>query len=269
MSTFSRSATSAALRSGRTLKPMMMAFEAVASSTSDSLMAPTPEWMILISVFSSVSFDSVSASTSAEPCTSALMMIGSSFIAAFGHLLLQRFERQAAPLAPSAFSLACDWRKVAICRALAGSVTDWNESPGEGSDSRPSSLHRRRRTGLLDDAAAVVDQRAHAADDGAGDDVVADAQRAVLHEHGGHRAAAAIELGLEHGADGARFGLALCSSISVTSRIISSSVSRFCLLLGRDLDEHGVAAPVFRHQAEVGELALRPFPGWRRACRSC
>ena len=42
MSTFSRSATSAALRSGRTLKPMMIAFDAVASSTSDSLMAPTP-----------------------------------------------------------------------------------------------------------------------------------------------------------------------------------------------------------------------------------
>jgi hypothetical protein len=38
----SRSATSAALRSGRTLKPMMIAFDAEASSTSDSLMAPTP-----------------------------------------------------------------------------------------------------------------------------------------------------------------------------------------------------------------------------------
>ena len=32
----------AALRSGRTLKPIMMAFDADASSTSDSLMAPTP-----------------------------------------------------------------------------------------------------------------------------------------------------------------------------------------------------------------------------------
>ena len=80
MSTFSRSATSAALRSGRTLKPMMIAFDAVASSTSDSLMAPTPVWMIRILTLSSLSFVSVSASTSAEPCTSALMMIGSSLM---------------------------------------------------------------------------------------------------------------------------------------------------------------------------------------------
>jgi len=40
--TVSRSATSAAFRSGRTLKPMMIALEADARSTSDSLMAPTP-----------------------------------------------------------------------------------------------------------------------------------------------------------------------------------------------------------------------------------
>ena len=79
MSTFSRSATSAALRSGRTLKPMMIAFEAVASSTSDSLIAPTPVWMMRIFTRSSLSFASVSASTSADPCTSALMMSGSSF----------------------------------------------------------------------------------------------------------------------------------------------------------------------------------------------
>ena len=45
MSTFSCSASAAALRSGRTLNPMMIAFEADASSTSDSVMAPTPEWM--------------------------------------------------------------------------------------------------------------------------------------------------------------------------------------------------------------------------------
>src|SRR5512137_1154637 len=46
ISTPSRSASSAALRSGRTLKPMMMASEVDASSTSDRLIAPTPELMI-------------------------------------------------------------------------------------------------------------------------------------------------------------------------------------------------------------------------------
>ena len=74
---------------------MMIAFDAEASSTSDSLMAPTPEWMIRILTFSSDSLVSVSASTSAEPCTSALMMIGSSLTLALGDLLLQRLERQA------------------------------------------------------------------------------------------------------------------------------------------------------------------------------
>ena len=71
---------SSALRSGRTLNAMMIAFDADASSTSDSFTAPTPAWMIRILTFSSVSLASVSASTSAEPCTSALMMIGSSFM---------------------------------------------------------------------------------------------------------------------------------------------------------------------------------------------
>ena len=42
MSTFSISASSCALRSGRTLKPMITAFDAEASSTSFSVMAPTP-----------------------------------------------------------------------------------------------------------------------------------------------------------------------------------------------------------------------------------
>ena len=61
MSTFSRSATSPALRSGRTLKPMTIAFDADASSTSDSLIAPTPLWMMRTLTFSSLSFVSVSA----------------------------------------------------------------------------------------------------------------------------------------------------------------------------------------------------------------
>ena len=99
MSTFSRSATSAALRSGRTLKPMMIAFDADASSTSDSLMAPTPLWMMRTLTFSSVSFVSVSASTSAEPCTSALMMIGSSFMPPSAICCLQRLEREPRALA--------------------------------------------------------------------------------------------------------------------------------------------------------------------------
>ena len=130
MSTFSRSATSAALRSGRTLKPMMMAFDAVASSTSDSLIAPTPLWMMRTLTFSSVSLVSVSPSTSAEPCTSALMMIGSSFMPPSAICCCSDSSVSREPLPPSAFSLAWVCRNVAICRALAASASAWNASPG-------------------------------------------------------------------------------------------------------------------------------------------
>ena len=114
MSTFSRSATSAALRSGRTLKPMMIAFDAVASSTSLSLIAPTAEWMILIFVFSSDSLASVSASTSAEPCTSALMMIGSSFMPPSAICACSDSRVSRPPFAPSALFFACSSRNAAI-----------------------------------------------------------------------------------------------------------------------------------------------------------
>src|SRR5947209_6777014 len=115
ISTRSRAAMSSAFRSGRTLNAMMMALDADASSTSDSFTAPTPEWMIRIFTFSSDSFVSVSASTSAEPCTSA----------------------------------------------------------------------------------AIVDERADAADDRSGDERVADAERAVLNEHRRHRTASLVQLRFE------------------------------------------------------------------------
>ena len=70
-----------AVLSGFTLKPMMMALEALASVTSDSLMLPTPPWMqwIAISSFESLRSDCFTAST--EPATSALTMMFRSFIA--------------------------------------------------------------------------------------------------------------------------------------------------------------------------------------------
>ena len=114
MSTFSRSATSAALRSGRTLKPMMMALLAVASSTSDSLMAPTAEWMILTLTLSSDSLASELASTSAEPCTSALTMIGRSLTPPSAICCCSVSSVSRLPLATSAFSLARACRNMAI-----------------------------------------------------------------------------------------------------------------------------------------------------------
>ena len=77
MSTPSRSASSRALPSGRTLKPMTIASEAVARLMSFSVMAPTPRWITrsaTSSPSSSSILSSASSSASTEPETSPLMI---------------------------------------------------------------------------------------------------------------------------------------------------------------------------------------------------
>ena len=85
---------------------MMIAFDADASSTSVSVIAPTPECSTRILTLSFDSFCSVSVSTSAEPPTSVLRMMWQFLDLAFLHLLVQLFEREAAGLAPCAASRA-------------------------------------------------------------------------------------------------------------------------------------------------------------------
>ena len=221
MSTCSRSATSAALRSGRTLNPMTMAFDAEASSTSDSLMAPTPERMMLILTLSSESFVSVSASTSAEPCTSAFTIIGSSLTPPSAICSFRRLEGEAAALGAERLLLGP--------RLAEGGNLPRLRRVGHGLE-RVARLRQAREPEHLDwsggpggfhGSSAVVDERAHAADNGSGDEVVSDAQRAVLHEDGGHGTAAAIELGFEHGT-GRRDGAGSPSARGCRSRAGSS-----------------------------------------------
>ena len=75
----SRSASVEAERSGRTLKPTTIAEEVMASRMSDSLIAPTPEWMTRTLTLSLVSLARVSRRTVADPWKSAFRMIDSSF----------------------------------------------------------------------------------------------------------------------------------------------------------------------------------------------
>ena len=63
-----------AVASGRTLKPIMMALEADARVTSDSLMAPTPPW---ITFTTTSSLDSFSTAAMAVGCSSAAACISS------------------------------------------------------------------------------------------------------------------------------------------------------------------------------------------------
>ena len=70
-------------------------------------------------------------------------------------------------------------------------------------------LDRNRGACGIDRCAGVIHQRAHAAPFGTGHNEIADLERAALHQHGRNRAAAAVELGFDHGAFGrtARIGL--------------------------------------------------------------
>ena len=85
---------------------------------------------------------------------------------------------------------------------LAVVLDDADELAGLGHGVEAEHLDRLGRPRRLDALARVVGHRAHAAPVGAGDDRVADLQRAALDEHGDDRAAARIELGLDHGAGG-------------------------------------------------------------------
>ena len=61
-------------------------------------------------------------------------------------------------------------------------------------------LDRRGRSGALKGNAAIVEHRAHLAENVAHHEVVAGMQRAVLYQYGRHRTATAIQLGFQHGA---------------------------------------------------------------------
>src|SRR6185312_566558 len=103
--------------------------------------------------------------------------------------------------------------------------------------------------------AVLVEHRPHPAEGVTGDDRVAHVQRAALHQHGRHRAAAAVEVGLdrdalrvlvrvgpqvERGVGGEQHGL---------EQVLDADV-----LPGGHVDEQGLAAVLLRDQPVLGEL---------------
>ena len=117
--------------------------------------------------------------------------------------------------------------------------------------------------------AAIVDERAHAAPVGAGDENVADMERAALDEDGGDRAAALVELRLDHGA----FGGAVRVGVELEHfRLEEDRLEQLVEVgaLGRgDLDVEHLAAHRFDEDLVLQELACARGSGRRRACRSC
>ena len=106
--------------------------------------------------------------------------------------------------------------------------------------------------------AAIVEHGAHFAVDVAHHEVVSGAQGAVLYQHGGHGSASAIQLGFENDAAGGtiRRGFEFLQIRHQADHFHQQIEIRF--LLGGDIDKHRGAAPVFRHQAAIGQLLLDP-----------
>ena len=260
-------AWAAALGSALTLKPSTIALDAEASITSLSLIAPTELWMTFSLTSSVESRSSDSATASTEPCTSALRMSRSSLTSPVWICFCSpsRVMRVAALL----LALSRSARMPAICRALRSSETATSTSPAAGTPDRPEDLDGIRGPGRLDLLAGGIDERADAAGVRADDDGVALVQRSVLDEHGGHRAAAAIEPALDDDALGGagRVGLEL-EDLRLQRRHLEQLVDAGALL-GRGRARRSSGRPTPR--ARGCGWTARASRGRRRprACRSC
>ena len=109
-------------------------------------------------------------------------------------------------------------------------------------------------TGFLDLLALVVHQGAHAAGELAAHEVVALVQGAFLDEHGGHGAAALVQLGFHDAAVGGLVGVGLeVHDLGLQGHQFQQVVQALTGL-GGDLGHDGVAAPVFGLQAHLGQF---------------
>ena len=257
MSTPSRSAISVALPCGRTLKPTMTASDAAARLTLVSVIAPTPRSMTRRLTSSPTSIlDSASSRASTEPAPSPLRMRRSSCVSPFSSCsnswsrVLRRVPAAWAAIRSRAA------RRSAIWRAIRSSSTTMKLSPAPGTAVRPSTWTGNDGGASVDVVAVVVEQRPDPAVAGAGHDRVADVQRAALDQDGGDRATTLVQVGL----DGHTLAVHLRVGPQVERRVggqddrLEQLVQTLTGDRG-DVDEHGVAAVLLRHQAVLGELA--------------
>ena len=255
MSTPSRSASSVALPSARTLNPMMIASDADARLTLFSVTPPTPRWMIRSSTSSSTSILSrASSSASTVPETSPLMIRLRARLA----LLQRRVEvlqrdalavRAASALRLRALPLLGDLTRDAVL------VDDQNVSPAPGTEVKPSTCTGRDGSASSTSSPCSSSMRADAAVGVARDDRVADPQRAALDQHGGDRAATLVEVCLDRDTLGVLVGVGpqVQRGVGGQQHRLEQRVD-VGARLGRDVDEHRLAAVLLGDQAVLGEL---------------
>ena len=169
--------------------------------TSLSVIAPTPECSTRTRISSVEILLTALTIASAEPCTSALMTIGNSIVveARLANIFSRLDRRRGGPLLVE--------HRLAIGADLAGArlILDHGQLvAGRRHGAEAEHFDREGRRRLLHLAAMVVDHRPDLARRRADHDHVADLQRAALDQHGRERAAALVELCLDHGAFGRR-----------------------------------------------------------------
>src|SRR5690606_4199912 len=148
--------------------------------------------------------------------------------------------------------------RLALVGDLAGDpvvLDDQEVVAGAGHVGQAQHLHRPGRLGVLHVLAVLVEHGADAAVGVAADDRVADVERAPLHQHRGHGAAAAVEVGLDREALGlhARVGAQVQRGVGGQHDRLQQRVDVLPAQRG-DVDELHVAAVLLGDQAVLGEL---------------
>ena len=133
---------------------------------------------------------------------------------------------------------------------------DTAELAGVGHGVEADDLDGDRRAGFGDGLTAEIVHGAHPAAGFSGHDGVAHADGAALDQHGDDHAATDVDLGFDDGAAGRRVGVGLeIGDVGDELQHVEEVVEPDALL-GAGFDEHRVAAPLFGHDAELGELLL-------------
>ncbi len=117
-------------------------------------------------------------------------------------------------------------------------------------------LHRNRRARLVRLCAGFVEQGAHAAVLDTADQVIALLQRTLLHQHGGDRATALVQRGLDDHAGGATVGHGLQFQQFSLDRDRVQQVVDAQTGLGRDLDHLHVTTEIFGDDLLGEQLVL-------------
>src|SRR5262245_10251422 len=146
--------------------------------------------------------------------------------------------------------------KLADLLRLGDVVDDLELVAGGGNAFKTEHLYGRGRGRLLHALAEVVHQRADLAEVIAGDEGVADAQRAVLNQHRRDRTSPAVQLRFEHSAR--RFAPGVRLQVENVRRQQDHFEQALDVVLHfrRDLDHGRVAAPAVPEQPAVGQFFL-------------